>query len=82
MSAEMIMIETRNKYIMRSNFDGSNAFGPMKICSRLGKFEPMRVDYRARSRSILWSSFHFFFQNKSTCMLCVLIRIASSRRSF
>ena len=63
--------------IIQSNFNGSNTFGTMKICSRQGLFERTRVDYRARSRSIIWSSFRFS-SNKS--MLCVLIRIASSWR--
>ena len=63
--------------IIQSNFNGSNTFGTMKICSRQGLFEQTRVDYRARSRSIIWSSFRFS-SNKS--MLCVLIRIASSWR--
>ena len=28
----------------QSNFSGSNTFGTMKICSRQGQFEPVRVD--------------------------------------
>ena len=35
--------------IIQSNFSGSNTFGAMKINSRQGKFEPMRVDYSDRS---------------------------------
>ena len=38
---------------LQSNFNGSNSFGTMKICSRQGYFEPMRVDYRARSGGII-----------------------------
>ena len=34
--------------MIQSNFNGSNTFGTMKISSRLGEFEPMRVDKSAR----------------------------------
>ena len=47
------------EFLIQSNLNGLNTFGTMKICSRQGKFEPMSVDYRARSRSIIWSSFRF-----------------------
>ena len=38
---------------LQSNFSGSNSFGTMKISSRQGKFEPMRVDYSARSEGLI-----------------------------
>ena len=31
-------------HIVQSNFNGSNTFGTIKICSRQWQFEPMRVD--------------------------------------
>ena len=37
----------------------SNTFGTMKISSRHGYFEPMRVDYSARSRGLIGISFRF-----------------------
>ena len=46
------------KYI-QSNFNGSNSFGTMKISSRQGLFEPMRVDYSARSGGIIGIIFQF-----------------------
>ena len=39
-------------YLKQSNFNGSNTFGTMKICSRQGDFEPLRVYYRDRSEGI------------------------------
>ena len=45
-------------YIM-SNFNGSNTFGTMKISSRQGLFEPVRVFYRARSEGIIGVSLRF-----------------------
>ena len=42
---------------VQSNLDGSNTFGTMKISSRHGKFEPMRVDYSAMSGGIIGISF-------------------------
>ena len=53
----------KNKYIneykadIQSNFSGSNTFGTMKISSRQGQFEPMRVDYSARSGGLMGISF-------------------------
>ena len=44
-------------YIIQSNFNGSNTFGTMKIGSRPGQFEPMRVDNSARSGDIIGISF-------------------------
>ena len=43
----------------QSNFNGSNTFGTMKISSRQGLFEPMRVDYSARSGGIIGIIFRF-----------------------
>ena len=36
---------------------GSNIFGTMKISSRQRKFEPLRVDYSARSEGFMGTSF-------------------------
>ena len=43
---------------IQSNFNCSNTFGTMKICSRQGWFEPMRY-YRARSGGIIGIFFRF-----------------------
>ena len=45
---------------MQSNFNGSNTFGTMKISSRQGKFEPMRVDNSTRSGGIIRISLIFY----------------------
>ena len=44
---------------IQSNFNGSNTFRTMKISSRQGKFEPVRVDYSARSGRIIGIIFRF-----------------------
>ena len=36
----------------KSNFNGSNTFGTMKISSRQGLFEPLRADISARSAGV------------------------------
>ena len=36
---------------IQSNFDGSNIFGTIENCSRHGWFEPLRVNYGAKSGS-------------------------------
>ena len=41
------------------NFNGSNTVGTMKISSRQGYFEPMRVDYSARSGGTIGIIFRF-----------------------
>ena len=48
-----------------SNFNGSNTFGTMKISSRQGKFEPLRVDNSARSGGIIRIS--LIFCNMELC---------------
>ena len=35
--------------VIQSNFDGSNIFGTIENCSRHGWFEPLRVNYGAKS---------------------------------
>ena len=45
--------------VVQSNFNGSNTFGTMKINSRQGLFEPMRVDNSARSGGLIGISFRF-----------------------
>ena len=51
--------------------------GTMKICSRQGEFELMSVNHSARSGGKIGISFDFLLHES---MLCVLIRIALSRR--
>ena len=34
---------------VQSNFNGSDIFGTMEVCSRHGEFEPLRVNHGARS---------------------------------
>ena len=53
---------------LQSNFNGSNTFGTMQISSRQGKFEPMKVDYSARSGSLIRISFLIFFNMKECCV--------------
>ena len=45
--------------IIQSNFNGSNTFWTMKISSRQGLFELIRVDYSARSGGIIGIIFRF-----------------------
>ena len=42
---------------LQSNFNGSNTFGTMQISSRQGKFEPVRIDYSAKSGGLIGISF-------------------------
>ena len=39
------------KFAIQSNFNGSNIFGTIELCSRYGYFEPLRVIHGARSGS-------------------------------
>ena len=39
--------------VIQSNFDGSNIFGTMDICSRYGKFESLKVNDSASSGGIM-----------------------------
>ena len=50
---------------VQSNFNGSNTFGTMKISSRQGQFEPVRVDESARSGGIIRISLIFY--NMKVC---------------
>ena len=71
----------RNKKKIQSNFDGSNSFGTMKICSRQRQFEPRRVTISAIPEGIMEIIVGYLFGVLYyKRMLCVLIRIASSRR--
>ena len=45
---------------MKQNFNGSNTFGTMKICSRQGLFELISVNYSTRPRG-----YKTFFMLKS-----------------
>ena len=51
---------------IQSNFNGSNTFGTIKICSRQGKFKPMMVDNSARSGGII-KIFLIFYNMKVYC---------------
>ena len=42
---------------VQSNFNGSNTFGTIKISSRQGQFELMKVNYSARSGGLIAISF-------------------------
>ena len=44
-SVRSSLIRSLTVSYIQSNFNGSNTFGTMKISSRQGKLEPMRVDY-------------------------------------
>ena len=41
-------IAPNGSFLLQSNFNDSNTIGTMKICSRQGFVEPVRVNYRAR----------------------------------
>ena len=62
----MMYIHKSNKYL-QSNFNGSNTFRTMKISSRQGKFEPMKVACSARSGGNIGIIFSIFFHMK-TCV--------------
>ena len=49
---------------LQLNFNGSNTFGTMKMCSRQGWFEPLRVYYRTKSGGITGICFPIFFNMK------------------
>ena len=44
-------------FTLQQNFNGSNTFGTMKICSRQGWFKPMSVNHSARPGDIIGISF-------------------------
>ena len=44
---------------IQSIFNGSNTFGAMKISSRQGSFEPVMVDYSARSGGFILTVLDF-----------------------
>ena len=48
-----------NRELIQSNFNGSNNFGTMKMCSRQGEFELMSVNHNARTGGKIKISFHF-----------------------
>ena len=59
---------------LQYNFNGSNTLGTMKKCLRHGQFELMSVN------QVRWHNRDIFFDFLShEGMLCVLIRIASSK---
>ena len=45
---------------VQSIFNGLNTSGTMKISSRQGKFEPMRIDNNARSGGMIRTSLIFY----------------------
>ena len=55
-------------YIIQPNFNGSNTFGTMKICSRQGLFELMSVKHSAWSEGLIGISFRFFFNMTVCCV--------------
>ena len=78
----IIMIKQQSECIIinniQSNFDGSNPFRTMKICSRQQQFEPRRVTISAIPGGIMEIIVGYLFNVLYyKCMLCVLIRIAS-----
>ena len=44
---------------IQSNFNGSNTFGTMKICSRQGQFELVSVNHSTRTGGNIEISFRF-----------------------
>ena len=50
------------------NFSDSNTFGTMKISSRQGLFEGVKVDYSARSGGLNRDIFFIFFNIKVCCV--------------
>ena len=51
------------------NFNGSNIFKSLEICSRNGKFEPLTVNHRANLRG-KWGQFREAFSNFYKIMVC------------
>ena len=51
------------------NFNGSNIFKSLEICSRNGKFEPLTVNHRANLRG-KWGQFRDAFSNFYKIMVC------------
>ena len=43
------ILDTLENNEVQSNFNGSNIFGTIENCSRHGWFEPLRVNYGAKS---------------------------------
>ena len=67
-----------NDHEVQLNFDGSNPFGTMKICSRQRKFEPWKATNSATPGGTMEIIVGYLFGVLYfKCMLCVLIRIAS-----
>ena len=61
---------------IQSNFDGSNPFGTMKICSRQRLFEPRKVNISATPGGIMEIIVGYLFGViYFKCMSCVHIRI-------
>ena len=74
------MLHKRLDKLIQSNFDGSNTFGTVKICSRQRWFEPRMVTISAIPGGIVEITVGYLFVVLYyKRMLCVLIRIASSR---
>ena len=64
--------------LLQSNFNGSNPFGTMKVCSRQRLFEPRKVTIGAIPGGIIEIIVGYLFGVLYfKCMLCVLIKIAS-----
>ena len=52
---------------VQQNFNGSNTFGTMKICSRHGQFKLTSVNHSARSGGIIQMFFSIFINMKVYC---------------
>ena len=69
---------SREISVIQSNFEGSNLFGTMKICSRQRLFERRKITIGATPGGIMEIIVGYLFGVLYfKCMLCVLIRIAS-----
>ena len=58
-SPESVTVHLKKVFFLhvQSNFNGSNNYSTMKISSRQGYVELMRVDYSTRSGGLIWISF-------------------------
>ena len=72
------MVLISDTFYIQSNFDGSNLFGTVKICSRQRLFKPRKVTVGASPGGIMDIIVGYLFGViYFKCMLCERIRIAS-----
>ena len=69
-------------YYSRTSMARTSLGSHTENCSRHWKFEPLKVNHGARSGSKYSDNLRNFYFLHNNCMLCVLIRIASSLRRF